>query len=339
MKNNNGVFPFYYPTTVVFVDDNPHYLASIGATLAPQGAYRLFVSPDDALAFLRGRPGASVTDHCVSVFGDNPEPVTDHVIRFDLRAIARTLFYPSRFDEVSEVVVNYAMPGINGVEFCRRLADLPVKKLLFTGTADARVAVDAFNEGGIDGFLTKAEGARIDLLNDRVERLRRDYFADLSRFVDQALTYDSLEFTRSPVFVELLERLREEHGIVEYYVSNEPPGLVLVDHAGRISLLAVQSDEQMEAIRAMAVEMRVAKPLVVSMAARKRMPVFWWGERANEGDPWAWKRHLFPAQPLEGGYFYALVEGVEQRVSDEPLLSFDAYLEQRRDEQDEIVPA
>ena len=141
MNRTSEVFPFFYPTTVLFVDDNPHYLTSIGMGLGPREGHRFFVSPRDALAFLRGRAGAGVTAGCVSVFGDNPDPVADHVIRFDLRAISRTLFNPNRFDEVSVVVVNYDMPGINGVEFCRELGDHPVKKLLFTGTADERVAV------------------------------------------------------------------------------------------------------------------------------------------------------------------------------------------------------
>lgn len=333
MITARDIFPFFYPTTVMFVDDDPHYLTSLGLGMRREGAYRLFISPDDALDFLDGRGGAEVTDGCVSVFGDNPDPVADHVIRFDLRAIARTLFNPNRFDEVSVVVVNYDMPGMNGVEFCRRLAGRSVKKLMLTGSADERVAVEAFNEGVIDGYLSKGAQGGVEPVLARIAELQRRYFADLSRFVGQALAYDHMEFVRSTAFRELFERLCDERGVVEYYVSNEPAGLVLVDGEGRISLLAVRSDAQMEEVRALAVEMRVEKAVVVAIAQRRKMPVFWWGEGSHEGEPWAWERHLFPAEPLDGEYYYALVEGVEQRVDAEGPLAFNRFLERQRAEQ------
>ncbi|GAB6043606.1 response regulator [Endothiovibrio diazotrophicus] len=314
----------------MFVDDNPHYLGNVSRGLSRRGAYRYFSSPHDGLDFLRGRDRNGVTSACVSVFADNPDPVADHVIRLDLRAISRTLFNPGRFDEVSVVVVNYDMPGINGIEFCRQLGGFPVKRLLFTGTADERVAVEAFNEGVIDGFLPKGEASIFQRLSGWIDELQRRYFADLSRFVGEALAYDSMGFIRDPAFVALFERLCAEREVAEYYVSNEPAGLVLVDGDGRIALLAVQSAAQMEETRALAVELGVAKPLVAQIAKCRSMPVFWWGADEHEGDVRAWAEHLYPAESLEGRYFYTLVEGVESRMGGGVPLSFSRFLERQR---------
>ncbi len=327
MKRSTGVFPFFYPTTVMFVDDNQQYLSSMGTKLRRRGAYRYFVSPHDALSFLEGQRVASAASGCVSLFADNPNPVGDHVIRLDLRSIVRTLLNPARFAEVSVVVINYDMPGINGLELCRKLAHLPVRKLLFTGSADERLAVEAFNEGVIDGFLSKGTQDVFERLGERIEELQRDYFADLSRFVDEALSYDSMEFLRDPSFAHFFERLREKHGVVEFYVSNEPTGLVLVDEEGAVSLLAVQSKAQLAQTAELALELGVEKPLVGEIRARRAMPVFWWGEGISEGKPRDWERHLHPATPLEGDYYYALVEGVHwQDGAGEPL-SFKRFVD------------
>lgn len=330
MKRSTGVFPFFYPTTVMFVDDNQRFLTNLGSRLGQPGAYRFFVSPHDALSFLLGRAGPSATSGCVSLFADNPNPVGDHVIRLDLRSIVRTLLNPARFAEVSVVVINYDMPGINGLELCRQLADLPAKKLLFTGSADEKLAVEAFNEGVIDGFLAKGEPEVFERLAERITDLRARYFADLSRFVDEALSLDSMEFLRDPAFSRFFEGLCRERGVAEYYVSNEPTGLVLVDEEGAVSLLAVQSERQLAQTQEMALELGVEESLVDELAARRAMPVFWWGEGVSEGNPRMWEAHLQPIQPLEGGYYYALVEGVEWPLDEPAPLSFKRYLERQR---------
>ena len=333
MKRTRGIFPFFHPTTVMFVDDNHHYLVGLARHFVPMEACRFFVYPHDALAVLRGRAEPSPAGGCVSLFADNPNPVRDHLIRLDLRSIATTLFNPARFAEVSVVVVNYDMPGINGVELCRELADLPVKKLIFTGSADEHLAVEAFNEGVIDGFMRKGEGKLFEQLGERITELQRQYFADQSRFVAEALSYDSMEFLRDPGFIEFFQDLCRERGVTEYYVSNEPTGLVLGDGDGRITLLAVQSEAQMAATRELASGLGVERELVNEIARRRMMPVFWWGEGESEGEPRAWANHLYPAGSLASGYYYALVEGVERRMSEPPPLSFNDYLARRVAEQ------
>jgi hypothetical protein len=44
--------PFYFPTTVVFVDDSAPFLANLSLQLNPQLAFKLFHSPFSALSAL-----------------------------------------------------------------------------------------------------------------------------------------------------------------------------------------------------------------------------------------------------------------------------------------------
>jgi CheY-like chemotaxis protein len=45
------------------------------------------------------------------------------------------------------LVVDYSMPQMNGVEVCEALRHLPCKKILFTGAADEKVAVERLQSG------------------------------------------------------------------------------------------------------------------------------------------------------------------------------------------------
>ena len=46
-------------------------------------------------------------------------------------------------DMISTVIVDYDMPSQNGIDFCRQLSDLPIKKVMLTGRADYKLAVDS----------------------------------------------------------------------------------------------------------------------------------------------------------------------------------------------------
>ena len=68
------------------------------------------------------------------------------------------IYNKERFGETSVVVVDFAMPQMNGEEFCRKLGQLKgnsVKIIMLTGEADEEMAVRLFNAGVIDKFLRK----------------------------------------------------------------------------------------------------------------------------------------------------------------------------------------
>jgi hypothetical protein len=58
----------------------------------------------------------------------------------------------------------------------RRCAHLPCKKILFTGAADEKVAVGAFNRGLIDRYIKKSDDHALDILEVEIAALQRAYF-------------------------------------------------------------------------------------------------------------------------------------------------------------------
>ncbi len=61
----------------------------------------------------------------------------------------------SRYALTQVCVVDYSMPGMNGLEVLGELSAWGGTRVLLTGQADEQIAVDAFNRGLIDQFIPK----------------------------------------------------------------------------------------------------------------------------------------------------------------------------------------
>ena len=148
---NITLSPYFHPTTVCFVDDNESFLNSLDLELPTDWAYRTFVDPVEALAFLNETPPrVPLAERCFSADEGNHS-----VIHVDLNLIEQEINYCERFRRISVVIVDYSMPSINGLDFCAQLIDPHIRKVMLTGVADEKIAVQAFNAGLIHRFIPK----------------------------------------------------------------------------------------------------------------------------------------------------------------------------------------
>jgi CheY-like chemotaxis protein len=146
--------PVFYPTSVVFVDDNDSYLDALRRFFPDISTNLFFTRPQTALAFIRKHARENSLEFapasaCLSETG---------LERFVESSAERDILArDSRFAEVAAVVVDYDMPGLSGVEFLASISDLRCTKVLLTGVADETVAVKAFNAGIVDLYLRKTD--------------------------------------------------------------------------------------------------------------------------------------------------------------------------------------
>jgi CheY-like chemotaxis protein len=136
----------FYPTTVIFIDDDETYLQQIGAIIRRELPCDVYKNAKDALKYLkevyRNEP---FTKRCMVEIEDIS---LDHpVIDFNTRLIREEAFNPERHKEIGVVVLDYAMHHINGGEVAKQLKGTPYKIILLTGEANAHTAVTLFNEG------------------------------------------------------------------------------------------------------------------------------------------------------------------------------------------------
>lgn len=321
--------PFYYPSTVVFVDDSRDFLDNMSLQLDAGLAFRLHDSPVDALVALNGTPSnKTLVEQAFSISRSGEDlPPSHHVIDLNLDSILREIHNEHRFEQVSVVVVDYDMPEIDGLELCRSLKNPSLKKILLTGKADEKVAVQAFNQGLIDRFILKQDDDVFTLLSRAIVDLQLAYFESLGRMVMDALALGSHTFLRDPVFIEEFRLICSRLNIVEFYISSIPDGILMLDADGAASLMIVQSEEDMLSHYEIAYDQAAPQALLDILKSNRVVPYFWatMGEYAPECLDWT--PYLFPATELKGRewYYYTVVPN-PGGIPTDTIRPYNAYL-------------
>lgn len=174
---------------------------------------------------------------------------TDEVDRLQLLLssyVGQLRGYPKKFETVSVAVIDLNMPDVDGLMICRALRRRPVRTILLTGNATERVALQAFNEGLIDRFVSKHEPNLIDSISQHVRDLQNAYFRRITTTIRDTLSLRFLGFLTEGPFLRYFGHLCSERRIVEYYVRAHPPGVELIQADGRSVILLVLSEEEVE---------------------------------------------------------------------------------------------
>lgn len=328
---SRGIRPFYFPTTVAIVDDSPDFLANLSLNLDPMLAFRVFDSPSATLAALNSeQAGAPGPERFFSVYQHREEHSFDHhVIDLNMARIHREVFNDKRFERCSVVVVDYDMPEIDGLEFCRRLAHYPLRKVLLTGKADEKVAVQAFNEGIIDRFILKQDPSATTLLQATIREMQEEYFEDIERTMEDALNIGPLHFLRDPFFGELFRKICADLKIVEFYLCSSPDGILLLDGDGKMTLLLVCNDEAMRMHYEVAFDNAAPAALLDELVKGSIVPYFWRSRGLYSRQYFDWRSYIHPAQECNGlqRYRYAKVNDARGLLLS-PVFSYHAYLKQ-----------
>ena len=310
--NRYEILPFYFPTTVVFVDDSASFLDNLILHLNPNLAFRLFDSAAEALVMVN-MDGRVIPEngHFFAPYpfpGDLPYGHRAFDLNLDL--IHREVHNEHRFEQVSVVVVDYEMPSIDGLKFCRSIQDPAVKKILLTGKADEKIAVRAFNEGIIDRFITKQDPNATTVLNEAIAEMQQAYFRYVAHMLHEVLKFDSPVFLYDILFANRFGQICKELDIVEYYLCGEPDGMLLIDTDGIAYQLIIKTDKTMLSHFEIAYAQAAPEGLLTALKSGRMMPNFWRtrGEYTAEIQD-DWSQYLHPAMEFLGveWYSYALV--------------------------------
>ncbi|WEY39452.1 MULTISPECIES: response regulator [Paraburkholderia] len=326
--------PFFFPTTVGFVDDSAAFLSNLSLQLGSQLAFRLFNSPVQALRSLNDKPspseaGGRFVEPFFEPYRDRTdEDDTHHVIAMSLEAIRQQVHNGRRFARTSVVVVDYDMPEMNGLEFCRRIANPAVRKIILTGKANEHLAVKSFNEGLIDRFIRKQDSEAIATLNQAVEDMQNAYFEKACGTVLDTLAVTEYAFLKDTLFAAKVDEIFHRLNIVEHYLSYQPNGLLMLDSAGAAYLLIVHTDETLRGVREIAIEQQAPADFIAELDGRRSLPYFWETEGYYPARCSNWQRYMHPASAFEGerSYVYAVVKQ-PPGFNLSSIVPYDNYLE------------
>lgn len=323
----------YFPSTALFVDDSRDFLLNFVLQLDEGLAYRVFDSPFDALDCIHKKCCELdlLSQRCLSEYTEAKNcPLTNHTINLDVTAIHAEVYNPRRFSEISVVVVDYAMPGMDGLEFCRRIENTNIKKILLTGQADEKLAIEAFNEGLIHRYIQKSDPQVAELITKGIYDLQSQYFQAMSDMIVRMLSVTSPSCLHDKKFAEFFHLLRHEKKVVEHYLADNSGSFLLLDDDAKVSFLIVKNEADMRLHYDLALDNGASEDVLDALASGEKIPCFW---QANTQPPeWNdWSTCLVPAHRFESDetYYYAYVQGpvLFDPVQDQ-ILSYHRYLEE-----------
>lgn len=333
MKAENKFIPCCsFPTTVLLIDDDESFLESTSLKLGRKIPRKCYSDPVAALNFLLEQYQANpFTKRCLL----RPEERSrDHRnIDVDVQAIYKEIYNPARFTEISTVVVDFAMPGLNGLEVCQQLKGSRFKVVLLTGEADEKVAIDLFNKGIIDRFVRKDNPDFMNVLVLAINQLQEEYFKDLSEIVVNSLTKNP-EYPPccldDPVFVTFFNEFLGQHQFVEYFLLDATGSFLFLDASANPSMLIVKDETEMQGALCDAELSDTEVPADIFAAIKnKTMLLHRYIDEDYKKQPAEWKTLLYPAKKLTGRstYYYSYVESAQSCPVDvSKVLAYKTYL-------------
>jgi CheY-like chemotaxis protein len=313
----SALLPLYHPTTCLVIDDDRLYLDSFDYTYADVTLCATEQRPELALQLLlkdADRTGLTIEDASLAPVEEGE--AADPLIRLPASRIAAMARDPARFSRISVVVVDYAMPSMTGVELLHKIKHLPVKKVLLTGKTGDSTAVAAFNEGLINLFLVKQDPDLPEKLRRIIRELQVGYFKDISAPLKPIAKLDDTAFLDDPAIASWRDALAERINAVEHYLLPSPPGLMLVDEAGRVTIAWINGPDRMRAQFEIAVEVGAPEALLKELQAGGAMlvcptPTGFYEEQHF----YDWRRYMLPCEEIEGNTLWKVAVQRDQALS------------------------
>lgn len=330
----NDLLPVYqHPSLTVLVDDSQSFLDSVAFRLNPQLAHTTFDDAISAVNWLhQGHYHSSASESIRVGYDEESDSFERRSASINLDLVCRTAMNRQRFNIPSILVVDYAMPQMNGVEFCEAIQDFPCKKILLTGQADEKVAIDAFNRKLIDRFIRKNEHDALPRLEANISALQNEFFNARTHTLKDLLSRHSYAFLTDPAIGLLVRQVRNRYRFVEHYLFPNPEGILFLDSHGAATLMVIATESSLTTQLEVAQDQGAPAELLAALQAFKLVAFFsdtggtYRDEIGND-----WLPYCLPPQICRGreSYYWALFE-LPRDYLQGPVYSYSEFLLDRQ---------
>ncbi|MDX2165070.1 MAG: response regulator [Gammaproteobacteria bacterium] len=336
MITTNGISAYYYPTLAVLVDDSERFLTTISLQLDTNLAYVTFSDPEQALKFVTQKTPNSLAEKCLAENGEAGNfgvQSTEHDVKLNLSKLYQQIYNAERFNETSVIVVDYSMPNMNGMKFCKSIRELnkSIKIILLTGEADEGKGVEMFNAELIHRFISKNSPGFGEQVSSAIAELQRNYFESQSKLIIQNLSTKASSCLHETTFIKVFHEIIRKHRIVEYYLIENTGSFLLLKFDGTPIWLLVSSDTELQEYCDIAKDYHAPPEILKLLKEGQKIPYFKNPDEYMKMSGVHWEAHLHTAQKIQGEnttYYYALVKEEELfPIEKENVLSYKEYME------------
>jgi CheY-like chemotaxis protein len=303
----------FYPTQIVFVDDNPEFLDTLSMAFSKQFNVQVFADTDSALSYINEYQREA--DLIANDEKPKPQGDSDAWVKRVLTHQNIKRFDEQRVKEVSVLVVDYSMPSMNGIEFCEKIKNSSIKKILLTGYATPADAINAFNKNTIHYYLKKNDVNMLQDLEVAIHQLQHAYFNELSSSLKAGAIDSGTPFFADPKLASYFQEACESLEATEYYYLTNPSRFALRTRTGNNFACVIYTEEDMAEHLQILQEEGAPKTLYTALESRKFVPLFQTADGFYEPGIVNAISNIYPATHISGvvNYYCAIVpETVKQ---------------------------
>jgi len=239
-------FPFVQiPKRVIYVDDDGKMLDALRMTMRPDAAREFVNSPEAALQSLSQE----------MLYWSSIETLLATVQERRMDGFAEARYYVEsyfrdwrRFHITGVLIVDYNMPGMNGLELLKRVSECPARRVLLTGVADAEIAVRAFNAGLIHKFIPKNTPNLYGEIRNSSEEIHLSVCEHMGHLMRGTLRNDQIELLHDEHVIKALLDKIEDLDWSEYVVVGQPFGIIGLSHDGPLQWLQLETADGLRAV-------------------------------------------------------------------------------------------
>ncbi len=262
----------FFPTQTLFVDDSKDFLDGLVLKLPYNlQSYSFCNSANDALSIIEANK-KEYEWFKLSIKNFEEEEYEHKIVEFNIADIYKRIFYSNRFNIISSVIVDYDMPGKNGLELCKDIQDSGLHKVLLTGVADEQTAIDAFNNNLIDEYIPKHKSNVYELIEASITRGMHSYFSRLSELMLTSIEKDKdSEILFHKSFLTLFNQILKENKIIEFYIVRSTGSFILITEYGRIDLLFCIPENYIDSMYDELKEEKISYEVLKSLRNKKKI--------------------------------------------------------------------
>ena len=260
-----------FPTTIVLVDDDDSLLETLTNNLEEQCLIKAFSNPYEAQKYLNDNCSKDILkEKHINIL--SPSSLEEVVISVNYTNLSMEVNNLEKTHVVSTLIIDYDMPGINGLEICQSINDPNLIKILLSGNIRDKDVINAFNQGVIDGYIDKYNLNLTSCIMDVVETSEEHYFDKLSAFCAYAILLDKsrVSFLGTAQYIAFFKQLVKEHQIIEYYLIDSIGNYLLKSKNGGLLALYIGDEESFKAMLEVLPE-GVPDSLISEIKLKKKM--------------------------------------------------------------------
>ncbi len=300
-----------YPLMVTLIDDDPLFLQAMNGLLNENYKLKEFNNPADALDYFKKYqpllPSLKILRGCIEL--ESYDISGQLPVDLDYIALKKLREQTERTNEISVMIVDYNMPGMNGIEFCRQLKSLPIKKILLTGEADDQLAINAFNERIIDCFIRKDSPSLAYDIQFHLNILTQQYFSNNTNQLLKHLETENLVPASDPIFVTFFKEWCNTHHIHEFYFIDQNANFLLIDKYKQKTYFIIHTDRTLENFIDLHEDNSDVIEFLTDVKLRKKIPFFGEDKESWDVKPSEWTGYFHVPQMLNGRekYYWTVI--------------------------------